>query len=134
MLPNNPASDSINSTERLRKQLLGRNAVQPQAKGDIKAKTGLRSHVTPRDGGSSIPKGAENDDDDQDNEKGRSSLGKRKKRFQKAPAKQDDMDSDEDGAESRTKSSRGRATSYLDEVLAERAKKRKKKSAKNNNK
>ncbi|KAJ5175462.1 uncharacterized protein N7482_001339 [Penicillium canariense] len=146
-LPEKAADGSWNRTElssndQLRKQLLGRNydkAMKASAaakQASIAAKAGASAPTGKA--GSATP--ANHEDADDDEEEGRASMvGKNKRRFGQ-PRAQPNMSADKGNAENgdnqtvlteapaQSAPSKGKkkATSYLDELLAERSKKRKK--------
>ncbi|KAI5303527.1 hypothetical protein KEM56_007459 [Ascosphaera pollenicola] len=112
----------LSSNEKLRQQLMGKNYK--------KAMAAVKSHSqqNPGKGPSSNKATAANEDDeDDDDEPSRSSLGKRRKQT----AVEKDVASGPDSVPASSRVRRG--GSYLDEVLAQRAKKKKKTSSKENN-
>ncbi|KAJ5580091.1 uncharacterized protein N7459_006076 [Penicillium hispanicum] len=143
-LPEKAADGSWNRTElssndQLRKQLLGKNYQKFMKAAAASPKTGLASSQAERTTASITP--TNNNDDDDDDDEGRAAMvGKKRKPNTKRPQASAALeikphvegDVDEPGstkeASARTAPSKGRkkATSYLDEILAERAKKRKK--------
>ncbi|KAI5289290.1 hypothetical protein KEM54_004113 [Ascosphaera aggregata] len=113
----------LSSNEKLRQQLMGKNykKVLAQAKFNQHAKSSAEGTISTSKG-TCINDGRDHDDDDDDDEPSRTSLGKKKR--QKV---QEDVPVAPDSASNQSRASRRRGTSYLDEVLAQRAKKKTKK-------
>lgn len=130
--------ENLSSNDKLRKQLLGKDYVK-KLKNGTKAATTLGSGQW--QGGSkpkpsSVPTKRAADDDDSEDEGGRSSLGKTvkgtgtkagSKTAEEATLEIKQMDGG--GSEAETKPLK-RPSNYLDEVLAERSLKKRKKSKK----
>lgn len=129
--------EDLSSNEKLRKQLLGRDYAKKLKNGTTSATT---SGSGPWQGGSkpkpsSLPTKRGADDDDSEDDMGRSSLGKSvkgtgtksgSKTAEVATVETKQMDG---GSEAEMKSLK-RPSNYLDEVLAERSLKKRKKSKK----
>ncbi|KAJ6018045.1 Protein of unknown function DUF3245 [Penicillium sp. IBT 35674x] len=144
-LPEKAADGSWNRTElssndKLRKQLLGKNYdrfMKAEAERKAAAKASTAAAQAAKTAATAANKQDEESDDD---EEGRfASIGRNKRKAApiktKAKVVEEDKDSQEDGQEPSAKEvpvrqaplkGKKKATSYLDELLAERAKKRKK--------
>ncbi|KZF22788.1 hypothetical protein L228DRAFT_238696 [Xylona heveae TC161] len=158
----------LSSNEALRKRLLGKNANKIQSK----SLPAVHGSSTPLPGKNTLAGNKKGDlsrsgpvharysaatSDDEDDEGGRSSLGKSKKRATKSeetipnlgskslPEAEDDESNEEGRASSKTQPSsvaqsttssvkRARAANFLDEMLAEKAQRKKKKKNKNKQK
>ncbi|KAJ5892934.1 hypothetical protein N7504_009625 [Penicillium tannophilum] len=144
-LPEKAADGSWNRTElssndKLRKQLLGKN-YDRFMKAEAERKAAAKASTTAAQAAKTAAAAAnKQDEESDDDEEGRfASIGRNKRKAApvkpKAKVMEEDKDPQEDGQEPSAKDvpvrqapSKGKkkATSYLDELLAERAKKRKK--------
>ncbi|KAJ5565209.1 hypothetical protein N7513_001451 [Penicillium frequentans] len=146
-LPEKAADGSWNRTElssndKLRKQLLGKN-YDRFMKAEAERKAAAKASTTAAQAAkTAAAAGNKQDEESDDDEEGRfASIGRNKRKAAplkaKAKAKvvEEDKDSQEDGQDAPSKEvpvrqapvkGKKKATSYLDELLAERAKKRKK--------